>query len=150
MEDESSSSSVRSCLFVSIDPMRDSQCLEALTHDDLFSSNSPSPNDIPSWLPLTDSSTSLSCILPPSRLPCYVFCICLLTNKYQKYKSVELGDQLPPSQPVWHPSLAPSHCSRCISRTEAGQLWPGSGHHNALITPHDNTATEFETTQWNN
>ena len=22
----------------------------------------------------------------------YVFCICLLTNKYQKYKSVELGD----------------------------------------------------------
>ena len=23
-----------------------------------------------------------------------VFCICLLTNKYQKYKSVELGDQL--------------------------------------------------------
>ena len=29
-----------------------------------------------------------------SRLPCYVFCICLLTNKYQKYKSVELGDQL--------------------------------------------------------
>ena len=30
----------------------------------------------------------------PSRLPCYVFCICLLTNKYQKYKSVELGDQL--------------------------------------------------------
>ena len=29
-----------------------------------------------------------------SRLPCYVFCICMLTNKYQKYKSVELGDQL--------------------------------------------------------
>ena len=29
-----------------------------------------------------------------SRLPCYVFRICLLTNKYQKYKSVELGDQL--------------------------------------------------------
>ena len=29
-----------------------------------------------------------------SRLPCYVFCICLSTNKYQKYKSVELGDQL--------------------------------------------------------
>ena len=31
-----------------------------------------------------------------SRLLCYVvFCICLLTtNKYQKYKSVELGDQL--------------------------------------------------------
>ena len=31
-----------------------------------------------------------------SRLPCYVFCICLLTytNKYHKYKSVELGDQL--------------------------------------------------------
>ena len=29
-----------------------------------------------------------------SRLPWYVFCICLLTNKYQKYKSVELGDQL--------------------------------------------------------
>ena len=29
-----------------------------------------------------------------SKLPCYVFCICLLTNKYQKYKSVELGDQL--------------------------------------------------------
>ena len=29
-----------------------------------------------------------------SRLPCYVFCICLFTNKYQKYKSVELGDQL--------------------------------------------------------
>ena len=32
----------------------------------------------------------------PRRLPCYVFCICLLTytNRYQKYKSVELGDQL--------------------------------------------------------
>ena len=31
------------------------------------------------------------------RLPRYVFCICLLTNtnRYQKYKSVELGDQLP-------------------------------------------------------
>ena len=29
-----------------------------------------------------------------SRLPCYVFCICLLTYKYQKYKSVELGGQL--------------------------------------------------------
>ena len=29
-----------------------------------------------------------------SRLPCYVFCICPLTYKYQKYKSVELGDQL--------------------------------------------------------
>ena len=30
-----------------------------------------------------------------SRLHCYVFCFCLLTtNKYQKYKSVELGDQL--------------------------------------------------------
>ena len=29
-----------------------------------------------------------------SRLPCYVFCICLLTFKYQKYKSVELGDHL--------------------------------------------------------
>ena len=29
---------------------------------------------------------------PHSRLPCYVFCICLL--RYQKYKSVELGDQL--------------------------------------------------------
>ena len=28
------------------------------------------------------------------RFPCYVFCICLLTYKYQKYKSVELGDQL--------------------------------------------------------
>ena len=25
---------------------------------------------------------------------CYVFCICLLTYRYQKYKSVELGDQL--------------------------------------------------------
>ena len=30
-----------------------------------------------------------------SRSPCYVFCICVLTyQKYQKYKSVELGDQL--------------------------------------------------------
>ena len=28
------------------------------------------------------------------KLPYYVFCICLLTNKYQKYKAVELGDQL--------------------------------------------------------
>ena len=27
-------------------------------------------------------------------MPCYVFCICLLTNIYQKYKSVALGDQL--------------------------------------------------------
>ena len=31
----------------------------------------------------------------PSRLPCYVFCIFLLTtNKNQKYKSAELGNQL--------------------------------------------------------
>ena len=29
-----------------------------------------------------------------SRLPCLVFCICMLTNKYQKYKLVDLGDQL--------------------------------------------------------
>ena len=29
-----------------------------------------------------------------SRLPCFVFYICLLTYKYHKYKSVELGDQL--------------------------------------------------------
>ena len=29
-----------------------------------------------------------------SRWPCYVFCICLSTDKYEKYKSVELGDQL--------------------------------------------------------
>ena len=33
-----------------------------------------------------------------SRLPCYVFCICLLTYKDQKYKSVELGDQLAESK----------------------------------------------------
>ena len=34
-------------------------------------------------------------ICPPSRLPCHVFYICMLTNiKYQKYKPVELGDQL--------------------------------------------------------
>ena len=40
-------------------------------------------------------SVGLSIQLPEiSRLPCYVFCICMLTNKYQKYKSVELGDQL--------------------------------------------------------
>ena len=35
--------------------------------------------------------------VPCSRLPCYVFYICLLylsTNEYQNYKSVELGDQL--------------------------------------------------------
>ena len=33
-------------------------------------------------------------LVAPSRLPCSVFCIFLLTstNKYQKYKSVELGD----------------------------------------------------------
>ena len=35
-----------------------------------------------------------SMITRSSRLPCYVFCICQLTNKYQTYKSVELGDQL--------------------------------------------------------
>ena len=29
-----------------------------------------------------------------SRLPCYVYDILMLTNKDQKYKSVELGDQL--------------------------------------------------------
>ena len=33
-------------------------------------------------------------VVKPSRLPGYLFCICLSTNKYQKYKSVELGDQL--------------------------------------------------------
>ena len=37
-------------------------------------------------------------LLKPNRWPCYVFCICMLTNKYQKYKSVELGDQLGPAQ----------------------------------------------------
>ena len=48
---------------------------------------------------LTDSESSND---QPSRLPCYVFCICLLTtNKYQKYKSVELGDQL-----VLHKAIA--------------------------------------------
>ena len=31
-------------------------------------------------------------LLHTSRLPYYIFCICMLT--YQKYKSVELGDQL--------------------------------------------------------
>ena len=31
---------------------------------------------------------------------CDVFCICMLTNKYQKYKSVELGDQLD-----WRPGI---------------------------------------------
>ena len=70
MEDESSSSSISSCLFVSIDPMGDSQCLETLTHDDLFSSNSPSPNDIPPW-PGSLSPTSV----PPSllsSLPAYL------------------------------------------------------------------------------
>ena len=35
-----------------------------------------------------------SSIASPCRLPCYVFSICLLTNRYQKYKSVEWGDQL--------------------------------------------------------
>ena len=29
-----------------------------------------------------------------NRLSCYVFWICLLTNKYLKYESFELGDQL--------------------------------------------------------
>ena len=39
--------------------------------------------------------------IPASRLPCYVFCICMLiyTNKYQKYKSVYLSDQLHPCPP---------------------------------------------------
>ena len=41
-----------------------------------------------------------------SRLPWCVFYICLLTNKYRKYKSVELGDQLyirvePVEQAIW-------------------------------------------------
>ena len=56
----------------------------------------------------------------PRRLPCYVFFICLLTdtNRYQKYKSVELGDQLmfPPdglevmgglTAPIWDGSRLP-------------------------------------------
>ena len=34
----------------------------------------------------------------PSWMACYVFCICLLTYKDQKYKSVELGDQLKPTK----------------------------------------------------
>ena len=33
-----------------------------------------------------------------SRLPCYVVCICLSTNRYQKYNSVELGDQWCPTK----------------------------------------------------
>ena len=47
-----------------------------------------------------------------SRLPCYVFCICLLTNKYQKYKSVELGDQLAHAHPD-----EDSHC-QCLDQTD--------------------------------
>ena len=40
--------------------------------------------------------TSLN-LIPEGTLPCYVFCICLLTtNKYQKYKSVEMGNELIP------------------------------------------------------
>ena len=40
------------------------------------------------------TTITITILSSSSRLPCYVFCICLLTNKYQKYKSVELGDQL--------------------------------------------------------
>ena len=48
------------------------------------------------WALLQSAIPSETGDLLTSRLPCYVFCICLLaTNKYQKYKSVELGDQLP-------------------------------------------------------
>ena len=35
----------------------------------------------------------------PAWLFCYAFCICLLTFRYQKYKSVDLGDQLVSPQP---------------------------------------------------
>ena len=41
------------------------------------------------------------------------FCICLLTNKYQKYKLVELGDQLPPSP----------------KKTVFFKLWPSLKYH---------------------
>ena len=61
--------------------------------------------------------------------------------------------------PIWHPSQTPSPClplshptsplsgiPPCstvhgASGTEARQLWDGSGHQNALITPHDKAAT---------
>ena len=35
----------------------------------------------------------------PAWLFCYAFCICLSTFRYQKYKSVDLGDQLVSPQP---------------------------------------------------
>ena len=68
---------------------------------------------VPNPLPRVRRGTCLLSSLP-SRLPCYVFCICMLTkfrrstgvttanstNKYQNYKSVELGDQLHKIRPL--------------------------------------------------
>ena len=65
------------------------------------------------------------------RLPCYVFCICLLTNKYQKYKSVELDDQLGQleqclyrrnSSDIHHPLLEPCYTSHTASGGEKNTL----------------------------
>ena len=45
------------------------------------------------WTSYNCLQHNMSLISPSPRSPCYVFvCICLLTNNYQKYKSVELGD----------------------------------------------------------
>ena len=115
MEDESSSSSLSSCLFVSIDPKRLSIFDNSHSWRPLFIQLS-----LPIWRPS----------LAPSH--CYLY----------------LPFFHPPSLPAYLASLSSNGLSLFrvyTSRTEAGQLWPGSGHHNALITPHDNTATEFET-----
>ena len=52
-----------------------------------------------------------------NRLPCYVVCICLSTNRYQKYKSVELGDQL-----EWYPTR--SQPPPCIASLDI--FWPNT------------------------
>ena len=71
-------------------------------------------------------------VLPvTSRLPCYVFRICLLTNIYQKYKSVELGDQL--YLTLFH-KLLTAHVldklmilkSRCMGEILVDQFWDGT------------------------
>ena len=61
--------------------------------------------------------------------PCYIFCICMLTNKYQKYKPVELEDQL-----LWswqyHDNYngQVSRCQLKIVLTQAGPKWSCNDH----------------------
>ena len=61
----------------------------------------------------------------PALRSSYVFCICIATNRYQKQKSVEFGDQ----QPAIHPGSA----SRRPSRIMSSLCW-GDCHEDEIVS----------------